>query len=113
MFVYWLMGTFFDDLETLTAAIGLLRSCESIGSAVAYGVGASSASPLANLIVAFVMFGICVPFTTAAVLLIPEYPVDASKPAEEELYIKEDISDKADPVAAAQLATAIDGPKNI
>ncbi|KAH8652237.1 major facilitator superfamily domain-containing protein [Xylariales sp. PMI_506] len=112
MFVYWLMGAFFDDLETLTIAIGLLRSFESVGSAIAYGVGASSASPLTNLTVAFVMFGICIPFTTAAVLLVPEYPVDATKPIGEGASGKQDSGDETNPVIVAQVAAAIDGPKN-
>ncbi|KAH7146259.1 major facilitator superfamily domain-containing protein [Dactylonectria macrodidyma] len=76
MFVYWLIGIFFNDIETLALAVGLLRSFESVGSCLAYGVGAAKVSPLVNLIVASVMFFICIPFTFAAVWLVPEKPND-------------------------------------
>lgn len=76
MFVYWIMGSFFDDIETLTLAVGLLRSFESIGSCLAFGVGAVKIKPMTNLIVAFVMFAVTIPSTFAATLLVPERPVD-------------------------------------
>ncbi|KXJ87942.1 major facilitator superfamily domain-containing protein [Microdochium bolleyi] len=78
MFVYWIVGTFFDDLETLTLAIGLLRSFESIGSCISFGIGAAKVRPMVNLIVAFVMFSITIPATTAAVFLVPEHPGDTT-----------------------------------
>jgi hypothetical protein len=37
MFVYWILGAFFDDIETLTLAVGLLRSFESVGSCLSFG----------------------------------------------------------------------------
>ncbi|KAH7347494.1 major facilitator superfamily domain-containing protein [Plectosphaerella cucumerina] len=76
MFVYWLIGIFFDDIETLALAVGLLRSFESVGSCLAFAVGAVKVSPLVNLIVAAVMFFLCIPFTFAAVWLVPEKPKD-------------------------------------
>ncbi|KAI1840760.1 hypothetical protein JX265_012955 [Neoarthrinium moseri] len=83
MFEYWLIGVFFDDLETLTLAMGLLRSFESAGNAVSYGVGAAKVSPMVNLIVAFAMFGIVVPATSWLVFLVPEHPIDASDASNE------------------------------
>jgi hypothetical protein len=74
MFVYWILGTFFDDVETLTLAVGLVRSFESLGSCLAFGVGAAKVAPLTNLIVAFVMFCISLPSTSFAVFLVPERP---------------------------------------
>lgn len=75
MFVYWLIGIFFNDVETLTLGVGLVRSFESLGSALSFGIGASKAiTPLVNLIIAVVMFAICVPTTTMAVWLVPERP---------------------------------------
>lgn len=76
MFVYWLVGIFFNDIETLALAVGLLRSFESLGSCLAFAIGAVKVSPLVNLIVASVMFFICIPFTFAAVWLVPEKPRD-------------------------------------
>lgn len=77
MFVYWLIGAFNNDLETLTLTVGLVRSFESVGSAVSYGLGeASGVAPMTNLIVAFVMFVICVPTTSLVVFEVPEHPVD-------------------------------------
>lgn len=74
MFVYWILGTFFDDVETLTLSVGLVRSFESLGSCLAFGVGAAKVAPLTNLIIAFVMFSISLPSTSFAVLLVPERP---------------------------------------
>lgn len=76
MFVYWILGTFFDDMSTLTLAVGLMRSFESIGSCLAFGVGAAKVDPMVNLIIAFVMFGITIPSTLAATFLVPERPAD-------------------------------------
>jgi hypothetical protein len=79
MFVYWILGAFFDDIETLTLAVGLLRSFESVGSCLAFGIGAAKIRPMINLIIAFVMFTITIPSTFAATLLVPERPVDERK----------------------------------
>jgi hypothetical protein len=79
MFAYWLLGAFFDDIETLTLAVGLMRSFESVGSAVSFGIGAVKTKPMVNLIVAFVMFAFTIPSTFAAVYLVPERPVNARK----------------------------------
>lgn len=75
MFTYWLVGAFFDDLETLSLAVGLIRSVESLGYCVAYGIGASNISPMVNLAVAFAMFGITIPATSRLVFLVPERPI--------------------------------------
>ena len=79
MYVYWLVGAFFDDIETVTLAVSLVRTFESIGSSVAFGVGASAASPMVNLIIAFAMFGLTIPATSAVVFMVPERPVDLRK----------------------------------
>lgn len=75
MFTYWLVGTFFDDLETLSLAVGLIRSVESLGYCIAYGIGASNISPMVNLAIAFAMFGVTIPATSRLVFLVPERPV--------------------------------------
>lgn len=79
MYVYWIVGAFFDDIETLTLAVSLVRTFESIGSCVAFGVGASAVSPMVNLVIAFAMFGITIPATSFVVYLVPERPVDLRK----------------------------------
>ncbi|KAH6683956.1 major facilitator superfamily domain-containing protein [Halenospora varia] len=85
MFVYWIIGTFNNDIETLTLTVGIVRSFESFGSAVSFGLGAASAvSPMANLIVAFVMFVICIPTTSFVVFEVPEHPTDRERLVESE-----------------------------
>ncbi|KAJ4344215.1 hypothetical protein N0V95_006255 [Ascochyta clinopodiicola] len=79
MFVYWILGAFFDDIETLTLAVGLLRSFESVGSCLAFGIGAAKIKPMINLILAFVMFAVTIPSTFAATFIVPERPVDERK----------------------------------
>lgn len=77
MFVYWIIGTFNNDLETLTLTVGIVRSFESVGSAVSFGLGAAKGiTPMTNLIVAFVMFAICVPTTSLVVFEVPEHPLE-------------------------------------
>ena len=76
MFVYWIIGTFNNDLETLTLTVGIVRSFESAGSALSFGLGAAKAlTPMTNLIVAFVMFVICIPTTSLVVFEVPEHPL--------------------------------------
>lgn len=103
MFVYWILGTFFDDIETLTLAVGIVRSFESIGSALSYGVGAVKTKPMVNLIIAFAMFGVTIPTTTFATFLVPERPHDESKEGS-------DSDSDVTPVAVAKTAEAVDGP---
>jgi hypothetical protein len=76
MFIYWILGAFFDDIETLTLAVGLLRSFESVGSCLSFGIGAAKIKPMVNLIVGFVMFAITIPSAFAETMLVPERPVD-------------------------------------
>ncbi|KAL4977279.1 hypothetical protein BDW66DRAFT_165982 [Aspergillus desertorum] len=64
MFVYWILGVFNDDLETLTLTVGIVRCFESVGSCLAFGIGAADVSPMVNMVVAFVMFVLCIPTTS-------------------------------------------------
>lgn len=80
VFVYWIVGTFDNDVETLTLSVGILRSFESVGSALSYGVGAiRSNTPMNNLIVSIVLFAAAVPTTAAVTFLVPDEPVDNTK----------------------------------
>lgn len=107
MFVYWILGAFFDDIETLTLAVGIVRSFESVGSCLAFGIGAAKVDPMVNLAIAFAMFGITVPATSWAVLLVPERP-EQTKLLDESS--SEGASVHADPVTVGKAADAIDGP---
>jgi len=106
MFVYWLIGAFFDDLPTLSLAVGIMRSFESLGSCIAFGIGASKVAPMVNLIIAFAMFGLTIPATSAVVFLVPERPVHVRK-VEDDATSEEETK----PVVVAKTAEAIDGPR--
>ncbi|ORY08771.1 hypothetical protein BCR34DRAFT_388212 [Clohesyomyces aquaticus] len=90
MFVYWVLGAFFDDIETLTLAVGLLRSFESVGSCLPFGIGAIKVRPMVNLIVAFVMFVVAVPSTFAATFLVPERPIDERELERDEISLRDE-----------------------
>ena len=79
MFVYWLIGAFFDDIETLGLAVGIVRSFESVGSCLAFGIGAAQVAPMVNLVIAFAMFGFTIPATSAVVFMVPERPINLRK----------------------------------
>ena len=97
MFVYWIIGTFNNDIETLTLTVGIVRSFESVGSAVSFGLGAAHGiSPMVNLVVAFVMFVICIPATSLVVFQVPEHPT------EKEVLLDENSSQE---IVANTLAT--------
>lgn len=100
MFVYFMVGTFNNDVETLTLTVGIVRCFESVGACLAFGLGAAKISPMINLIVAFVAFGCCIPTTTAVVWLVPEHP-DEIDPTR--LSDIEDESVKEIPVAGEEV----------
>ncbi|KAM7212743.1 Major facilitator superfamily domain containing protein [Rhypophila decipiens] len=106
MFVYWIIGTFFDDIETLTLAVGIVRSFESVGSCLAFGIGAAQVAPMVNLVIAFVMFGITIPATSLAVLLVPERPVNLRK-----IEDGEESSSEENLGGGQKIAERIDGPR--
>jgi hypothetical protein len=63
MFVYWIVGTYYNDVSTLTLTVSILRSFESIGSTLANGIDALHIKPMTNLIVAFALFVSAIPTT--------------------------------------------------
>lgn len=93
MFVYWILGVFNDDLETLTLTVGIVRCFESVGSCLSFGIGAAQISPMVNLIVAFVMFVVCIPTTSWVVFMVPEHPEAAP---EDEISQRADSSVQSD-----------------
>ncbi|TEA18663.1 UNC93-like protein [Colletotrichum sidae] len=71
VWLYWTLGTFDVDADIIALSMGVLRSGESLGSALAYAVGSvRSASLMTNLIVSVVVFYVAVPATTWAALLV-------------------------------------------
>lgn len=97
MFVYWILGVFNDDLETLTLTVGIVRCFESVGSCLAFGIGAAQISPMVNLIVAFVMFAICIPTTSWVVFMVPEHPEARPKdenPQDVDSAVQSDLDQK-------------------
>lgn len=105
MFSYYLVGAFFDDLETLSLAVGLIRSIESLGYCIAYGIGASNISPMINLAIAFVMFGLTIPATSRLVFLVPERPITDAV-----VHVVDDDVAVDDPGFVSKAATAADAP---
>ncbi|KAK4148556.1 hypothetical protein C8A00DRAFT_19629 [Chaetomidium leptoderma] len=79
MYVYSLVGAFFDDIETLTLAVSLVRTFESVGSSVSFGIGAAAVSPMVNLVIEFAMSGLTIPATSCVVFMVLERPVDLRK----------------------------------
>ncbi|KAL4930246.1 uncharacterized protein BDV17DRAFT_297717 [Aspergillus undulatus] len=79
MFVYWILGVCNGDLETLALTVGIVRCFESVGSCLAFGIGAAEVSPMVNLIVAFVMFVLCIPTTSCVVFMVPDHSESAPK----------------------------------
>ncbi|KAE8387392.1 hypothetical protein BDV23DRAFT_174747 [Aspergillus alliaceus] len=73
VWTYWILGTYDIHVDVLAYTTGILRSVESLGFAIAFGIGASeNVSLMANLVVAFVVFWMSVPFTTYASCLVNE-----------------------------------------
>jgi hypothetical protein len=73
VWTYWILGTYDIHVDVLAYTTGILRSVESLGFAIAFGIGASkNVSLMANLIVSFVVFWVSVPFTTYASCIVRE-----------------------------------------
>ncbi|KAM0330174.1 hypothetical protein ACHAQA_004347 [Verticillium albo-atrum] len=109
MFAYWILGTFFDDIETLTLAVGLVRSFESLGSCLSFGIGAAKVPPMVNLIIAFVMFCIMIPSTSWLVFLVPERPKDHALEDTDDSSVDGKTAPAPAPVQTAIAAEAVDG----
>ncbi|KAL3441965.1 major facilitator superfamily domain-containing protein [Aspergillus insuetus] len=73
VFVYWLLGSLHEDLETINLAVGLMRTFESLGSTLSFAMGSARISPMKNLIVSFVLFVVAIPPTIAVTSLVPEH----------------------------------------
>lgn len=69
-YLYWLMGEIrgegTQEKGGIARTTGLLRSWESIGSTVAYAVGATKVSNMNQMILGFTLWAVTVPFTLCA-----------------------------------------------
>lgn len=70
--MYWVLGTYDAEFDTLALTASLLRSGESLGSTFSYAVGASSASLMTNLVVAAVVWFVAVPFSTYSACVVED-----------------------------------------
>lgn len=70
-YLYWLMGEIraegVQDKGGVARTTGILRSWESIGSTIAYAVGAVGVSNMNQMILGSVLWGVTVPFTLCAI----------------------------------------------
>lgn len=64
-YLYWLMGEIKGCQRNgdIARTTGILRSWESVGSAIAYGIGATDVSNLNQMIIGFALWGFTVPCT--------------------------------------------------
>lgn len=68
-YLYWLLGAKKGTQENgeVSRMTGIMRSWESIGSAVAYGIGATNVSNEAQMIVGLALWAVTIPFTLVVV----------------------------------------------
>lgn len=69
VYLYWLLGARKGTQNNgeVSRMTGIMRSWESIGSAIAYGIGASSVSDQTQMIVALALWVFTIPFTLIVV----------------------------------------------
>ena len=77
-YVYWLVGTYHHADGTLERTVGVLRTCESIGSCLSYVVGATRWPFLNQAILSFALWLFCLIPTTFAVWLVPHHKIEKS-----------------------------------
>lgn len=71
--MYWVLGTFDSEIDTLALTASILRSGESLGSCISYATGsARSVSLMTNLIIAAVVWFASVPSTTYTSLKVAD-----------------------------------------
>lgn len=93
-YIYWLMaeikgGQNDGDIARTT---GILRSWESIGSVVAYAVGATSVSNLKQMILGFSLWGFTIPFTLLAIFYYGQQDEGPNSNGESESQQDTDVS---------------------
>ncbi len=76
--VFWLVGAFHADLESVTLGVGLINGFEALGATIANGLGAARISPMVDLAVAAAVFVCSIPTTLLVAWMVPECPSDTS-----------------------------------
>lgn len=73
VWLYWVLGTFDEDVNTLAHTTALLRAFESLGQAIPYGIGSNShVSLMTHLVLAAVTFWLSVPPTFWSAWLVTD-----------------------------------------
>ncbi|KAK2809108.1 hypothetical protein FQN50_004162 [Emmonsiellopsis sp. PD_5] len=85
IWLFWLLGTFDSDVDTLAHSTALLNSGQSLGSALAFAVGSvPSVSMLNNLIISAVVLWASVPTTTWSAWKVKDEEITLSERTDEE-----------------------------
>lgn len=73
VWLYWILGTYDSNIDTLAYKTAVLRNAESIGFAISFGIGANSSIPIIiDLVVSCLAFCVSIPFTTYAAWQVKE-----------------------------------------
>lgn len=110
-YIYWLMaeikGAQHDgDIARTT---GILRSWESIGSVVAYAVGATSVSNLKQMILGFSLWGFTVPCTLLAIFYYGKGDGGSSDSDE----VESEVPQETDVSSLEAQGISVTGPKSM
>jgi hypothetical protein len=101
-YIYWLMAEIkgAQGEGDIARTTGILRSWESIGSTIAYAVGATHWANLNQMILGFALWGFTVPFTLLAVFgnwnvsdMVEEEETDSSSLEAQRVVINSDGKD--------------------
>ncbi|KAK2782567.1 hypothetical protein FQN53_009700 [Emmonsiellopsis sp. PD_33] len=85
IWLFWLLGTFDSDIDTLAYSTALLNSGQSLGSALAFAVGSvPSVSMMNNLIISAVVLWASIPTTTWSAWKIKDEEITLSERTDEE-----------------------------
>lgn len=77
MTLYWILGTFSNEVETSSRAGGVFRAFEVSGQAISYGL--SSSSSIGAVIPLYVNIAVLALSVPSMVLLIGKVPEEAAK----------------------------------
>lgn len=88
--------------ETLTLAVSILLTFQSVGSCVSFGIGAAAVKLMVSLINSFATCGLTIPATSAVVLMLPERPVNLRK-------IEGDVTSQAETASVETSETSVEG----
>ena len=84
VYVYWLIGTYPQADGTMPRFVGILRTFESIGSSLSYGVGATKWAPLNQGILSFALWVACLLPTSLAVIRVPKEHIELTSTQDDE-----------------------------